>query len=79
MDRERTTQPPEKPARRRKRRRNPFLRILGGFFLTIWTLLLIGVCTAVLMLSFFKKYVETTLAPSLEVRAEDYTMNLSSF
>lgn len=79
MDRAKTTPPPEKPVRRKKRRRNPFLVFLKGFFLTIWTLLLIGVCTAVIMLGLFKKYVDTTLTPALEVRAEDYTMNLSSF
>ena len=42
------------------------------------TLVLIGICTAAMIVGIFMTYVKTTLTPTLEVRAEDYTMNLSS-
>lgn len=38
-----------------------------------------GICTALVGLHFFKEYVDTVVTPSVAVRAEDYTMNLSSF
>ncbi len=80
MEQGKRTQSTEQPVRRRRpRRRSTGLRIVGGIFLTLWTLLLIGICTAAMMFGIFMKYVNTSLAPSLEVRAEDYTMNLSSF
>lgn len=46
---------------------------------TLWTVLLIGVCTALIGLHFFKEYIENIVTPAVAVRAEDYTMNLSSF
>jgi len=39
---------------------------------------LIGVCTTLMLLGIFMKYVNTSLLPTLEVRAEDYTMSQSS-
>ena len=53
--------------------------VAGKIFGVLGTLLLIGVCTGALLFGIFMKYVNTTLAPSLEVNAEDYTMALSSF
>ena len=44
----------------------------------ILTVLLIFVVTSVMIGAIFMIYVKTTLAPTLEVRAEDYVMNLSS-
>ena len=41
--------------------------------------MLIGVCTALVGLHFFKEYIDTVVTPNVTVRAEDYTMNLSSF
>ena len=70
------------PVRRKRKKKSALRRVLGvfkGIFLTLWTVLLVGVGASLVGLHFFKQYVETTLAPSLEVRAEDYTMNLSSF
>lgn len=70
----------QEPARRRKK--SVLRRILGVFraiFITLWTILLIGVLSAGVGLYYFKQYVEVTLAPSLQIRAEDYTMNQSSF
>ncbi|MCI9122256.1 MAG: transglycosylase [Oscillibacter sp.] len=66
----------------RRKRKSVGRRILGffkGLFLVLWTILLIGVCTAGIGLYFLKQYIETTVTPAVEVRAEDYTMDLSSF
>ena len=43
------------------------------------TLVLIGVCTSAIIAGIFMKYVNTTLAPSLYVNADDYNMSYSSF
>ena len=47
-------------------------------FFWFGTLVLVGICTAVMFAGIFMKYVNTTLAPTLEVDADDYTMKLSS-
>lgn len=74
---------PQQPQRRRKRRGlTPLGVVLGIFkwtFITLWTVLIVGVCTALIGLHFFKEYIETVVVPNVEVRAEDYTMKLSSF
>ena len=77
MEHERKQPATRKP--KKERRRGSILgRILGGIFLFLFTMVLIGICTAVMGLGIFKTYVETTLAPTLQVDASDYTMNLSS-
>lgn len=43
------------------------------------TLVLIGVCTSAIIAGIFMKYVNTTLAPTLYVNADDYNMSYSSF
>ena len=53
--------------------------VLGKIFGVLGTLVLIGICTGALLFGIFMKYVNTTLAPSLAVNADDYTMSLSSF
>lgn len=79
----RREQPPAQPTRRRRRKKaSPLWIVLGIFkwiFITLWTILLIGVCTALIGAHFFKEYIDNIVTPSVEVRAEDYTMNLSSF
>ncbi len=50
----------------------------NGPLFILGTVLLIGLCTALMLAGLFMAYVKTTLTPSLQVRAEDYTMNLSS-
>ena len=64
--------------RPRKRKRSVVGRIIGGIFFCVFTLGLIGICTAIMMGGLFMKYVDTTLAPVLQVDADDYTMKLSS-
>ena len=46
--------------------------------MTVLTLMLVGVCTVVMLFGIFMKYVNTSLLPTLDVKAEDYTMALSS-
>ena len=80
----REASPPPRPQNRRRKRRGPtplgvVLGIIKWIFITLWTVLLIGVCTALIGLHFFKEYIETVVVPNVEVRAEDYTMSLSSF
>nr|WP_325233038.1 transglycosylase domain-containing protein [uncultured Oscillibacter sp.] len=74
---------PQQPQRRRKSRKPSPVRIALGvvkwIFITLWTVLLIGVCTALVGLHFFKEYIDTVVTPNVAVRAEDYTMKLSSF
>jgi len=52
--------------------------VAGGVVMTVFTLVLIGVCTTLMLLGIFMRYVNTSLLPTLEVRAEDYTMSQSS-
>ena len=78
----RREQPSHLSTRRRRPRRTALSYVFGvfkGIFFTLWTILLIGVCTALIGLHFFKEYIETIVTPAVEVRAEDYTMKLSSF
>ncbi|MEY8386672.1 transglycosylase domain-containing protein [Oscillospiraceae bacterium 38-13] len=75
-------QPSPQPPRRRRKKKTALGYVLSTvkiFFFTLWTILLIGVGTALIGLHFFKEYIETVVTPSVEVRAEDYTMKLSSF
>ena len=48
-----------------------------GFVLL--TLFLVGICTAAIFAGIFMKYVQTNVLPVVDIRAEDYTMSLSSF
>ena len=74
---------PQQPPRRRRPRKPTPVRVALGVvkwtFITLWTVLLIGVCTALVGLHFFKEYIDTVVTPNVAVRAEDYTMKLSSF
>ena len=53
-------------------------RIIAGIVVFFVTMAVIGCCTAVMGLGIFKDYVDTSLAPTLQVNADDYTMKLSS-
>ena len=63
----------------RKARKRAGDGVLKNVLFTLFTLCLIGVLAAGMIAGFFMKYVETTLAPVLQVNADDYTMALSSF
>ena len=45
----------------------------------VLTLFLVGVCTAGIFAGIFMKYVQSNVLPVVDIRAEDYTMSLSSF
>lgn len=67
------------PRRREPRERQSTKKGTGrkvGFI--IGTLVLIGFCTSAMIVGIFMMYVKTTLAPTLVVNADDYTMNQSS-
>ena len=68
----------EAPAPRKRKKRGVF-SFIGALFRLIITMILVGGCTAAMLVWIFMNYVDTTLAPTLQVRAEDYTMELSSF
>lgn len=67
------------PARREPKARRRGGGILRKVFFVLGTLVLIGICTAAMIGVIFMKYVDTTLTPTLQVNADDYTMKLSSF
>lgn len=70
---------PKTAPRRKPKQRGGAGRIVKRFFFVLMTLLLVGVCTSAMMAWIFMKYAETTLTPVLQVNADDYTMNYSSF
>lgn len=61
-----------------KRENQKRRRGIGGFFFGLFTLMLIGICTTAMIGFIFMKYVDTELAPTLQVDADDYTMAESS-
>ncbi|WP_409968276.1 transglycosylase domain-containing protein [Bengtsoniella intestinalis] len=67
-------QPEKRPRRPKKRKRHIFRKIAFSLF----SLLLIGLITVGMLAWLFMSYVQTTLAPTLQVNADDYTMSLSS-
>ena len=69
----------ERQNRRKLKRENRKRRSgIGGFFFGLFTLMLIGICTTAMIGFIFMKYVDTELAPTLQVDADDYTMAESS-
>lgn len=78
MENERRRQSTEGASHPRTRKHKRSGGIVRRIFFALGTLLLVGVCTGLMMFGIFMKYVNTTLAPTLQVRAEDYTMKLSS-
>lgn len=71
-------QPAARPAHQKPKARKRGGGVVGRVFFVLMTLVLIGVCTAAMIAGIFMTYVETTLTPTLQVNADDYTMNLSS-
>ena len=72
---EQRRRPEQTPGRQTKKKSGA----AGKIFRVLGTLALIGICTGLMLFGIFMKYVNTTLAPSLVVNADDYTMALSSF
>ena len=73
----------ETPSERTPRRREPRKKKRAGgngrwsVKFIVGTVVLICFCTALMMAGIFMMYVKTTLAPALDVRAEDYINNMS--
>lgn len=63
---------------RRTKRESRKQRKGRGVSFWLGTLVLIGICTAVMIGFIFMQYVNTALAPTLQVDADDYTMAESS-
>ena len=68
----------ETQRRKRRPRRGP-LGVVRSIFFALFTLLLIGACTAAILAGIFMKYAEERIMPVVQVRMEDYSMNFSSF
>jgi len=69
-------QPQQRP--RKKKKKHILLRLIGGLFKLIFTLLVIGLITGALFFKTFMKYVNTTLEPEMDVDLSAYTLKLSS-
>lgn len=67
----------ETHAPRQKRRTGKGGTWSVGFILL--TILLVGICTAGIFAAIFMKYVQSNVMPVVQIRAEDYTMDQSSF
>ena len=80
MEHERKRQPAATPSHARgpRKKKRSTGRVAGRVAGVFGTLVLIGLCTAAMLAFIFMRYVNVTLAPTLQVRAEDYTMKLSS-
>lgn len=60
--------------RKKKKSRFGFLKFIGGFFLTIFTIGVIGVFTLYLFLQIFMTYINTSVVPTVDVSVEELTM-----
>ena len=68
----------QEAAARPHRRRHGGRGAAGGALKVLLTLFLVGCCTLLMLFGIFMKYVNTSLLPALDVKAEDYTMAQSS-
>ena len=78
MEEKRRTGSHEMPPRREPKSKKRTGGIGRRIVFIVGTFLLVGICTTAMLAGLFMMYVNTTLAPSLEVNADDYTLNLSS-
>ena len=78
LDERRTPQSQETAVHARRKPRRRADGAARGVFMTLLTLILIGCCATAMLFGIFMKYVNTSLLPTLDVKAEDYTMAQSS-
>ena len=57
-----------------KKKKFSILRLIGGFFLTLFTLCVIGLFTLYLFLQIFLTYIGTNVAPGVNVTVDELTM-----
>lgn len=75
MERRRREGSHEMIPRREPRQQKSTKRTGHKVVFILGTVLLVGICTVAMLAGLFMMYVRTTLAPTLEVNADDYTMN----
>ena len=63
-----------KSKRRKRKKRFSFLKLIGGLFLTIFTIGVVGVFTLYLFLQIFMTYINTSIVPTVNVTVEELTM-----
>lgn len=69
---------PEAPRRRKRRRRgNPVLTVLGVIFKTLGTLLLIGLTTGAILACFGVIYINTVIVPAADLDLYELTVDMS--
>ena len=78
MEHNRRTGGHEMVPRREPQQRKSTKRTGHKVAFILGTVLLVGICTTAMLAGIFMMYVRTTLAPTLDINADDYTMNLSS-
>ena len=66
------------PQKRRKKKSFSFLKLIGGFFLTIFTIGVVGLLTLYLFLQIFMTYINTSVVPTVDVSVEELTMSEAS-
>ena len=67
------------PKKRKKRKKKfSFLKLIGGLFLTIFTIGVVGVFTLYLFLQIFMTYINTSVVPTVNVTVEELTMSEAS-
>lgn len=63
-----------KPRHRQRKKKFSLLKLIGGFFLTLFTIAVIGVFTLYLFLQIFMTYINTSIVPTVNVTVEELTM-----
>ena len=67
-----------KPKKRRVNIGLVILKVIGGFFLTLFTIGVIGVLTLYLFMQIFMTYINTSVVPTVDVSVEELTMSEAS-
>ena len=62
------------PKKRKRKKKFSFLKLIGGLFLTILTIGVVGVFTLYLFLQIFMTYINTSIVPTVNVTVEELTM-----
>ena len=63
-----------KPKNKKRKKRFSFLKLIGGLFLTVFTIGVVGVFTLYLFLQIFMTYINTSVVPTVNVTVEELTM-----
>lgn len=66
------------PRRRKKKGGLIILKLIGGFFLTLFTIGVVGLLTFYLFMQIFMTYINTSVVPTVDVSVEELTMSEAS-